>query len=88
MATIVKTHIIKIGNSKGVRIPKILLEQARLGEEVELRLEDDHIVIQPAHQVRANWEERFKTMAEQGDDLLLEGDSLIANEWDEDEWEW
>ena len=43
-----KTRIVRIGNSQGVRIPRPLIEQANLPEEVELRVEADHIVIAPA----------------------------------------
>jgi antitoxin MazE len=88
MATVVKTRIIKIGNSQGVRIPKLLLDQTNLGEEVELELQQNQIVIRSAHQTRANWEDQFAAMAEHGDDELLDGDVVLATTWDEDEWEW
>ena len=45
MPTVVKTRIVKIGNSQGIRIPKLLLEQSNLGEEVELELEQDQIIV-------------------------------------------
>jgi antitoxin MazE len=88
MATVVKTRIVKIGNSQGVRIPKLLLEQVDLGEDVELALQDDQIVIRPALPVRHGWEEAFREMAKAGDDRLLMGDELLATVWDEEEWEW
>ncbi len=88
MTTAIKTRIIKIGNSQGVRIPKILLEQAALKDEVELTLEHGQIIIRPAHRVRHDWDERFKAMAERGDDQLLDGDVLLPTTWDEEEWEW
>ncbi|MBI3959380.1 MAG: AbrB/MazE/SpoVT family DNA-binding domain-containing protein [Chloroflexi bacterium] len=87
MPTIVKTRIVKIGNSQGVRIPKIFLEQSALGEEVELALEAEQIVIRSAHSVRQGWEAAFQAMNEQGDDGLLDGDSLLPTAWDEEEWE-
>ncbi len=83
----VKTRIIKIGNSQGVRIPKPLLEQSGLQEEVELKVEENRIVIQAASHPRRGWEEAFITMAEQGDDALLDSD-VIESEWDETEWQW
>ncbi len=49
MTNIAKTHIIRIGNSKGVRIPKIWLEQLHLGEEVEMAVQADQLVIRSAH---------------------------------------
>ncbi len=87
MATIVKTRIVKIGNSQGVRIPKLLLDQTNLGEEVELEVEQNRIVIRSSHLIRAGWDEQFKMMAEVGDDQLLD-DEGITTTWDEEEWEW
>ena len=88
MSTVVKTRIVKIGNSQGIRIPKLLLEQCNLGEEVELELEQDQIVVRPVHPVRHRWEEAFKAMSQRGDDGLLEGEALVSTTWDEEEWEW
>lgn len=81
-----RTRIIKIGNSQGIRIPKPLLEQSRLGEEVEIEAQRGRIVIQPAHRPRHGWEEKFKAMHQRGDDRLLDGD--VVSKWDEKEWEW
>lgn len=83
-----KTRIIKIGNSQGVRIPKTLLEQTRLGEEVELEAQDDQIIIRPATYPRQGWEEAFREMAERGDDNLLDPDLTGQTEWDQKEWQW
>lgn len=88
MSTVVRSRIIKIGNSQGIRIPKLLLEQANLVEEVELTLQDNGIVIRPAEQARAGWEEAFRLMADRGDDELLDGDAPPTTRWDEEEWEW
>jgi antitoxin MazE len=82
----VKTRIVRIGNSQGIRIPKPLLEQAGLPEEVELAVEDNTIVIRPSGRPREGWAEQFALMAELGDDELLEAD--VASSWDESEWEW
>ncbi|MCA9998438.1 MAG: AbrB/MazE/SpoVT family DNA-binding domain-containing protein [Anaerolineales bacterium] len=86
METVVKTKIIRIGNSQGIRIPKLLLEQSNLGEEVELAVQDNKIVIRSVVAPRHGWEEQFKEMADHGDDKLLD-DALLPTEWDE-EWEW
>ncbi len=83
----IKTRIVKIGNSRGIRIPKLLLDQTDLGEEVELELQDNSIVIRASHSPRCGWEERFKTMAEQGDDRLLD-EQLQLSSWDDEDWEW
>ena len=88
MNTVFKTRIVKIGNSQGVRIPKLFLEQIALGEEVELELQPDQIVIRTARRARDSWESAFQAMAEHGDDTLLDPDSFMSAAWDEDEWTW
>lgn len=88
MPVVVKTRIVKIGNSQGIRIPKLLLEQADFGEEVELELQEDLLVVRPAQRPRHDWEGAFKAMAERGDDYLLDGKSAPPTEWDEEGWEW
>jgi antitoxin MazE len=82
-----KTRIIRIGNSQGIRIPKALLEQSRLSEEVELHAAPGELIIRPVRSPREGWEEQFRRMAECGDDRLLDGDSSLT-EWDETEWQW
>ena len=81
-----KTKIIRIGNSRGVRIPKPLLEQAGLENEVLLRVVDDGIVIEPADKPRAGWGEAVRTLHERREDGLL--DDMIPTEFDESEWVW
>ena len=83
----VKTHIIRIGNSQGIRIPKPLLEQSGISGEVELETEEGRIIIHAAAHPRRSWEEAFAEMAEHGDDAPLDAD-LAGSEWDEQEWEW
>ena len=83
-----KTRIIKIGNSQGVRIPKVLLEQSGLSAEVELEVQDAQIVIRSAKRPRQGWEETFRAMAKYQDDRLLDPDLTGQTQWDEDEWQW
>jgi antitoxin MazE len=83
-----KTRIVKIGNSQGVRIPKLLLERSNLAEEVELEAQDDRIIIRSTKQPRQDWESVFRAMSERGDDELLDKDLLSQTKWDEDEWQW
>lgn len=83
-----KTRIIKIGNSQGVRIPRLLLEQSGLGVEVELTVQDAQIVIRAAAHPRQGWEEAFSVMAKHQDDRLLSPDLTGQTRWDEDEWQW
>jgi antitoxin MazE len=88
MGNTVKARIIKMGNSKGVRIPKPILEQLALGEEVELSVRGDQLVIRPGKRPRSGWEEQFDRMAERGDDRLLDAETVSLTQWDEDDWQW
>ena len=83
-----KTRIVPIGNSHGIRIPKPMLEQSGLSGEVEIVAEDDTLVIRPAKTVRAGWGAAFREMSERGDDALLDGAATNLSGWDEGEWEW
>jgi antitoxin MazE len=84
-----KTRIVKIGNSQGIRIPKLLLERSNLAEEVELEAQDDRIIIRSSRQPRQDWQRAFRLMKERGDDHLLDEHSLPTQTlWDEDEWQW
>ena len=84
----IRVRIVQIGNSRGLRLPKQVLAHAGLGDEVELDVRDDHIVVRPARSARMDWDERFRAMAERGDDALLDADDLVPTRWDETEWEW
>ena len=65
-----KTNIVRIGNSRGIRILKTFLEQCHLHDEIELEVRDDHLEVRPATKPRSGWEEAFRRMHEQGDDLF------------------
>lgn len=84
----IKTHIVRIGNSQGIRLPKSLIEQCQLQGELELEPHSDHLIIRAVSKPRAGWEQVFQIMTAQGDDRLLDGDSALAQDWDRDEWEW
>ena len=88
MATATRAHLVKIGNSRGIRIPKTVIEQLQLDDEVELSVQDDHLIIRRATHPRAGWEEAFRAMAERGDDRLLDLGDDMPSEWDEREWQW
>lgn len=81
-----KTRIVRIGNSRGIRIPKPFLEQARLREDVELEVVDRRLVISSPDQPRAGWEAAFRAMAAAGDDQLV--DAPTPTTFDRSEWEW
>ena len=82
---IMKTNIVSIGNSQGIRIPKILLEQSRLSGEVELEVRGESIVIRPARKPRENWEEAFRRAATAAEDDAAETFGRDArNQFDEE----
>jgi antitoxin MazE len=83
-----KARIVRIGNSQGVRIPKPLLDQSGLGTDVEIEAQAGQIVIRAADRPRQGWEEAFRSMAANGDDVLLDPDVIGSGEWDDEEWEW
>jgi antitoxin MazE len=87
MSAVIRTRIIQIGNSQGVRIPKPLLEQSGVNGEVEIEVHGDHLVIRAASRSRKGWDEAFAAMAEQQDDTLLDGE-ITSTEWEQVEWEW
>jgi antitoxin MazE len=81
-----KATIIQIGNSQGIRIPKPILEQCKLQNEVELEVHKNELIIRSLDAPRKNWDKKFAAMASKGDDILLDSD--VHSEWDEEEWEW
>jgi antitoxin MazE len=82
-----KTRIIKIGKSQGVRIPKALLEQSGLRGEVELGAANGQITIR-ARKPRAGWAKLLKQMNKEGHDQLLDEDAHRPTHWEKEEWEW
>jgi antitoxin MazE len=86
MSTAIRTRLIKIGNSQGIRIPKILLEQSGIGAEVEIEVHGDRLTIRRAQKLRKGWDVAFAEMAIQNDDVLL--DEVITTDWSENEWDW
>ena len=83
-----KTRIVRIGNSKGIHIPKPLLEAAGLPNEVDLVAKRGVLLIRPARSPRAGWAEAFQNMAQRGDDVLPTDIPPSLSAWDEEEWEW
>ncbi len=83
-----RTHIVKIGNSQGIRIPKPLLDQTGIIDDVELEVEKTQIIIRPTSSPRTGWDTAFRAMAQNGDDTLIDGNENIFHSWDEEEWQW
>jgi len=84
----VKTRIVRIGNSQGVRIPRPLIEQAGLVGDVEMTVQNGTLIIRSIAKPREGWAMAFQKMARMGDDALILEDSPALTSWDEDEWEW
>lgn len=83
-----RTSIVRIGNSQGIRIPKVIIEQCQLGTDVELEVEDKKLIISSVARPRQGWGEKFEVMAASGDSGLLDGELINQSTWDENEWEW
>ena len=76
--------VIKIGNSKGIRLSKTILERYNIKDTVELIMEKGYLIIKPKESPRKDWEKAFKKMSDNQDDELLIDDVFI----DEDLEEW
>lgn len=86
MNMMIRSKVVKIGNSRGIRIPRTVLEQAGLTDEVEMTVEGDKLIIQAFRHPRQDWEERFIEMTKHGDDQML--DEAPPTQWDAEEWTW
>ncbi len=82
-----RARVIKIGNSQGLRIPKPILDQTGITDDVEIEVGKNQIIIRPVKNVREGWEAAFKDMREKGDDEPIIEDG-ISHSWDEEEWQW
>ncbi|HUG93214.1 MAG TPA: AbrB/MazE/SpoVT family DNA-binding domain-containing protein [Planctomycetaceae bacterium] len=83
-----KTRIVAIGNSRGIRIPKPMLDEAGLSGQVEITAEEGALVIRPVKKPRAGWAAAFQKIAERGDDSLIDDAPPSLSDWDQDDWEW
>lgn len=88
MAHMMRAQLIKIGNSRGVRLPKAILEQAGLERDVDIEVQDGAVIIRAAGHPRAGWAEAFADIAAHGDDFILDADAPSLTRWDVEEWEW
>jgi antitoxin MazE len=82
----VRSRIVRIGNSKGIRIPKALLEEAQLKDEVDITVENGALVVRPVRRVREGWAEAARQAHEAGEDVLL--DEYTPLESDDTDWVW
>ena len=81
-----KCNLVRIGNSRGVRLPKVLIEQAGLSEEVELEVRGNTIVIAASRAPREGWAQAAIDLVAAGGGALL--DSTTSTKFDEAEWQW
>lgn len=77
--------VIRIGNSKGIRLAKTILEKYGIQDKVELILEEGYLILKPVRKPREGWEASFKEMHENGDDELLIDDIFEDEDFREDE---
>jgi antitoxin MazE len=82
-----RARVIKIGNSQGLRIPKPILDQTGIRDDVEIEVEKDKIIISPVKKVREGWDAAFKEMHARSDDELVISQEF-SHSWDEEEWQW
>ena len=80
-----KTKLVRIGNSRGVRLPKVLIEQAGLDEDVQLEVQGSSLVIRPLASTRAGWARAAAALAATEEGLL---DAVRPTTFDQDEWTW
>ena len=81
-----KARLVRIGNSRGVRLPKPLIEAARLSDEVEIEVRDGAVVIARARKPRSGWAEAAKRLRDRNEDRFLEPPT--PTRFDNEEWKW
>jgi antitoxin MazE len=86
MSKLYETHLFKIGNSQGIRIPKVLLQQVNLTGKLSIDVVDNTLVLRQVSSTRQGWDAAFKQMANNAEDQLLDA-APLSTAW-EDEWQW
>jgi antitoxin MazE len=75
--------VVKIGNSKGIRLSKTLIDKYKIKDKVEISLEEEHITIKAKPEPRKNWDQAFKMMHKNGDDKILIDDVFDNEKFEE-----
>ncbi len=84
-----KASLIKIGNSRGLRIPKPVLAACGFENQVEMEVKDRTLIIRSEQKPRSGWNEAFRSMRQHGEDALIDPEAISqSSQWDENEWEW
>lgn len=81
-----RARLIRIGNSRGVRLPKPVIEQAGLQEEIDVQVRGGAVVISSRKRPRAGWADAAREMRERGEDRLMDAPTRTA--FDDAEWHW
>jgi antitoxin MazE len=85
---IARARLVRMGNSRGIRLPRLFLEAAELDEEVELEVQDGQVIVRLVPRPRRDWEKEFQGMTARGDDRLLDSKAFTLTSWDEEKWVW
>lgn len=80
-----ETDVIKIGNSKGIRIPAYVLKECNIVDRIKMEIRNGKIILSPMELPRKNWGKQFQSMHEEGADKLLIDEALSL---EAEEWEW
>ena len=83
-----KAKIVRIGNSRGIRIPRPLLEETGLDGTVDLIVRGGALIVRRRSIPRVGWDEAFDRMARECDDALLDKGALRETEWERAQWRW
>ncbi len=81
-----KAQIIKIGNSKGIRIPKPLLEESNLEGDVDIEVVEEGLLIKSTNPPRHGWNAAFRALSENDNDDMIIGET--SSSFDEENWRW
>ncbi len=83
-----QTSIVRIGNSRGIRLPKAIIEQCGFQETVELEVRDGALILRPVSNPREGWEAALAELVGRGDELLDPDAISNPTEWESEAWEW
>jgi len=83
-----RARLVKMGKSRGIRLPQQFLDQVELDEEVELEMQEGQVIVRPVPRPRRGWEKQFDGMTARGDDRLLDSKAFSLTSWDEEKWVW
>lgn len=80
--------LIQIGNSRGIRLPKFLINQCGIKKTVDIEVVDSNLVLKPVNKARKGWAENILSSSSNNQDNDIKSFESVQNSWDETEWEW